>query len=257
MKKTTIAAAAFAAAGVATASQASAQTSVLTPTNDTYVQDGLSYTATGPSNVLNSIVQRVPYIQFDMSGLNIDEISSATVTLTKADNGSRNDTLVTGRLSLQGLLEIDGNTLQAWDETEEFVPGADPSVPPNGLDFRNVGAEWDPSAPDGVDFSRLFNLDADTGANVTEAVAGGTVATVTGIDLVTFLNSRADASGLVTFLLPFPDGTSDNRGLGYQSKEGAIAPTLTLTYTTAIPEPTTAVALAGLGGLTLLRRRRA
>lgn len=258
MKKTALAAAA--AVTFAVAGTSSAQTATVTPSNDTWIRDGFSHTVTGPDGALNAFATFVPYIQFDLSGLNIDDITNATLSLNLPGGGSRNDTLNAARFGVQGLPAIDGNTNQLWDELSDF----DPTDATNGLDFRNVGLEWGVGFEDGVDYTRLVNLDPERGASTTEVLNDvAKTAVLTGSDLVSFLNTRVDDNGYVTFLLPFSDGTANNRGFGYASKDNAnpaLAPALTLTYTaleTPVPEPTTATVALMAGGLLLGRRRRA
>lgn len=232
---------------------AAAEVVTVGSSSDTWIRDGRSYTLTGVDPVLDSRFSFVPYIQFDLSGLNIDEISDATLTVNKVAS-ERNDVIVPERFAVYGLTNEEGNTVQAWHETDSF----DPDDGFNGLDFRNVGAEWvNDAGQNGVDRTRVFNLDADDGANVTESVNNdeSVPETLTGPDLVTFLNQRVDDNGFVTFLIPVEaDG---GRGYGIASKENSanLAPTLTVDFT-VIPEPAS-LGLLGLGGLTLLRRRRA
>lgn len=206
----------------------------LDATDDTFLRNGLNG---GAADTLDSRFSFVPYIKFDLSELNIDEISSATLTVSKVAS-ARNDSINADRFAVYGLTSLAGNTPQDWSETT-LVAG------------MNSGAEWvDDAALNGVDRSRLFNLDAEDGANVTETIAGGTNVPqlLSGPDLVAFLNQRVDDNGLVTFAIPVEvDG-----GLGYglASKEYADAslrPQLEITYselgTETDPYPTDPVRL--------------
>jgi hypothetical protein len=180
----------------------------------------------------------VAYIRFDLSGLGITSISSATLKLHETA-GSRNDGITNGRHQLYGLTDAAGNTPQNWSEASDLVPGAE---------YTNVGGN-------GIDVSQVFNLDPEQGANVTEIVPGtdDVDVTTTGPDLVAFLDQRVAADGLATFIVTID---ADNRGYGFASRENAsevLRPELTLDY---IPEPTvTMLMLGGLGLLGLLRRR--
>lgn len=228
-----------------------AATSVLTTSSDTYLRDGQGFSTTGVAEATDFRFDFTTYVQFDMSGLGSTiVINSATLTLNKVA-GARNDTMVTGRVDMYGLSDIAGNTEQNWSETNggwSGVVGED-----HGLDFRNAQADW--VAGTGAVAANLTRLDMDLGDNVTEAVASGTVYTLTGADLVTFLNSRASDDGFVTFVVENP--LTDGRGWAWATKENtdsSLAPTLTLDYT-VVPEPSVAL-LGGIGLLGLLRRRR-
>ena len=224
--------------------------------NDTWIRDGRSHAANGTDGVLDARLEFVPYIQFDMSGIGIDSISDATLRLWKVAS-ARNDTITNGRFATYGLADLPGNTLQTWHELLDFDPGD----ATNGLDFRNVGNDYKLNADggvNGVDRSVLVSLDPDDGTTgLTEFVDNGTgEITLSGSTLVAFLNSRVDANGLVTFLLPVEAST---QGWGIASKENAnvsLRPTLDLTFT-AVPEPGS-LAVLGLGALVLtsVRRRR-
>ena len=233
---------------LAAAGTASADFANLTSSNDTYIRDGRSHAVNGTTDNMDFRFDFTSYFQFDMSALNIDTVSSATLTLHKIAN-VRNDTMVTGRASTFGLPNLPGNTLQFWDELADFDPGD----ATNGLDFRNVGNDW--LVGTGAVAANLVNLDGDLGANVTETADNGTgVYTITGPDLVSFLNDRADDGGLVTFTV---EATPTNgQGWGWATKENAdssLHPQLSLEFT--VPEPGS-LALLGLGGLAMLRRRR-
>lgn len=245
----------------ALSSVAQADTAMLGSSSDTYIRDGRSNDDAGPAAVLESRTLSsaafVAYIQFDLSGLTIDTITDATLNLAKVAGG-RNDDLSAGRFATYGLNDDPNNTLQHWHEANDF----DPNDATDGLDFRNVGAEWTNNPADnGVDRSLLTSLDPeDGGVSVTETLVGGTGGTdgtmsVTGADLVSFLQSRYDAGGLVTFLFPL-ENTPD-RGYGIASKEHATAdyhPELVLTFT--VPEPATGMLFLAAASITLLGRRR-
>ncbi|MFW6353232.1 MAG: PEP-CTERM sorting domain-containing protein [Verrucomicrobiota bacterium] len=104
----------------------------------------------------------------------------------------------------------------------------------------------------------MSNLDSAS-ANVTETI-NGNVFQLSGTDLLTFLNARADANGFVTFLVENPE--SGGRGWGWATKEHAdssLHPTLSLSFTSdlaAIPEPSAMVALLGCLGLFAVAGRR-
>jgi hypothetical protein len=187
----------------------------------------------------------VSYIRFDMSTLNIGEISSATLSLYRIQ-GSRNDGITNDRHEVQGLLSLPGNTPQNWDEL-----GA------TGLSTATAGLEYSPAAANSVDLTRVVNLDPADGANITETVGAAPIATtITGPDLVSFLNSRADDGGLVTFVVSI--NANNDRGYGFASKENgdaALHPSLTLEYT-EVPEPAGAALLAVALVVTAAVRRR-
>jgi len=238
--------------------EARAATATLDASNDTYIRDGKSNDDTGPAPVLESRTGSgfgfVPYIQFDMSALSITTIDSATLRLWKVAGG-RNDSITNGRYATYGLNDDPNNTLQYWDESADF----DPNDATDGLDFRNVGAEWtNNDAENGINRLLLTSLDPeDGGVSVTETVDNGTgEITVSGADLVAFLQSRYDAGGLVTFLIPL-ENTPD-KGYGIASKENAdsnLHPKLDLEYT-GVPEPASGVLFLAASAFALLGRRR-
>lgn len=241
----------------ACASPAAAESMSLGASNDTWIRDGFSHAANGVDPVLDWRLSFVPYIQFDLSGLPIETVSDATLTITKVP-GNRNDTIVNTRFATYGVPNLPGNTAQGWHEVLDF----DPLDATNGLDFRNVGAEHTLNTGDGVDRGLVVSLDPEDGvADVTEtftpvagATSGETTITLTGAALVSFLNDRVSDGGLVTFVFPFEQA---NRGAGIASKENAnpdFHPRLDLVYT-VVPEPATLV-LGSLAGLALAGFRR-
>ncbi len=174
---------------------------------------------------------RTGYVRFDLSGLKIKSIQSATLTLSV--HGSipkppfRNDSVVAGRFALYGLSNVIGNTPQDWDEA--------------GLTSASTGAEMDWTTGSAV-LAGGQTVDLDDGVpGITETVvpAGspgnaslGATVTITGEALVSFLQSRVDDNGLVTFILK--DDDSSDRGYGLCTKEYADAayrPKLELTAT--------------------------
>lgn len=219
------------------ASYSNAEEATLGASNDTYIREGRSHAETGISEFLDSRDSEdfVPYIQFDLSSVNIDTITDATLTLSKVP-GSRNDNISSERFAAYGLPDLANNTLQTWDELADF----DPTDATNGLDWRNVGDEWNRMLDNGVDRSLLISLDPEDGTpDVTETISGGQMGAngtieISGAALVSFLNDRADANGLVTFVFPLEGGGAD-RGYGIGSKENgnpALQPSLFLNFTT-------------------------
>jgi len=214
----------------------------LTPDADTYTRDGVSAGSAANLDVRGfGGGDFVAYVRFDLSAINIDTIISSTLTLHETA-GSRNDGITNGRHQLYGLTNAAGNTPQNWIESIDLDPGA----------------EYDNTGGNGIDLARVFNLDAEAGANVTEAVPGTDQVAVTtfGSDLVTFLNNRVDDNGLATFIVAID---ADNRGYGFASREhpdSNLRPTLDLEYSVAVPEPGS-LGLLGLALLLLARRRSA
>jgi len=174
---------------------------------------------------------RAGYVRFDLSGLNIKAIQSATLSLYV--HGSipkppfRNDSCVTGRFALYGLNNVAGTTPQDWDEAL--------------LTSALTGVEMDWATGTAIIATgEATDLDDDV-LGITETVdpAGspgnaslGAAITITGDALVSFLQSRVDDNGLVTFILKNDDGS--DRGYGLCTKEfadEAYRPTLSLTAT--------------------------
>ena len=204
----------------------------LSVSNDTYIRDGLTHLVTGVSEFLDTRdgAKFVPYIQFDLSGLKIDTVLSATLTLHKVA-GSRNDAINNVRFATYGLPDLPGNTLQFWQELEDF----DPTDETNGLDFRNVGLDFNLDADSGVDRKLLTSLDPEDGTiGLVETVDNETgIIALTGETLVGFLNDRVDQDGLVTLIFPLENGGAD-RGYGIASKENpdsSLHPVLDLEFT--------------------------
>jgi hypothetical protein len=224
------------------APMASGATVTLVPDADSYIRDDSETRGTLDFidvRGFSSNADFVGYVRFDMSALPINSITSATLSLYKVA-GSRNDGITLDRHEVQGLLSMAGNTPQDWIET-----GA------GALNTNTVGAEYN-AAPNGIDLARVVNLDPQDGANTTEAVSDalGTPTTLTGPDLVSFLNSRVGDGGLATFVITI--NANNDRGYGFASKENEnpdLHPTLTLEYS-VIPEPASG-ALAALALLTM------
>lgn len=186
------------------------------------------------------------YFRFDLSALGPIIINSASFTITQAavatNNGltgsDRNDTLVDGRVDFFGLNDVAGNTSQSWSEAT--------------LSFDTTGDEITTATIAANAGAPFVNATSFAGQ---DTVGAGT-ANLSSAQLVSFIQTRVDANGLVTLMNANPDATS-NRGITYNSSEAASGqPVLTIDYT-VIPEPTTfAMLLGGAGMLGLIRRRR-
>ena len=199
------------------------------PQADTYTRGGVG---AGSATILDlrdnngGAGDFTAYVRFDLSGIAIDDLENATLTFYKQP-GSRNDFITTDRFDVYGLTDQAGNTPQNWDEAT--------------LAEGNVGAEYTSVGGDGLDTSRLFSLDQESGAQVFEVLvnADGQPQSITGPDLVTFLQSRVDADGLVTFITYADAGNV--RGWGFASREAADAglrPTLELEFASEpAPDP--------------------
>ena len=193
---------------------------------DTYLRDDVVRGDLTFMDVRGGGVDFAGYLRFDFSSLGAIDISDASLTLTVSGGASRNDTLVTGRFGLLGLNDIAGNTSQSWDEATLSETGTYP-----------VGSEWNGVVPMDLTGGRVTDLDMESVTGIVENLSAsspdpGTTITITGPPLVAFLQARADAGGLVTFILANNDGT--DRGYGLATKENTTAgypPVLDLTYT--------------------------
>ncbi|WP_279676095.1 hypothetical protein [Aeoliella straminimaris] len=199
---------------------------------DTYTKAGVNAGMAPVLDLLDgntTFADQVGYIRFDLSGLDLDQLQTATLSLIKQPNvaGGRDDFLITDRFDVYGLLDLPGNTAQAWDEAT--------------LAEGNVGAEYTPLAAEGLDATRLYNLDQESGANVFESVinANGSAASITGDDLITFLRQRADAEGQVTFVTYVQAGNTRGYAFGTRENEDPAArPTLKLEFPNdPLPDP--------------------
>ena len=189
---------------------------------DTYMRDDTPRGDLGFMDIRGGNNDFAGYLRFDLSGLDIQALAKATLTLTVSGGASRNDTVVGGRFSLYGLNDVAGNTPQNWDELV--------------LDENNVGLEW--TTNNGDPLVNVTDLDDDVpgiSETVTNAPEGGwaagTTIVVTGEALVNFIQERIDGNGLVTFILKNDD--SSDKGYGIATKENATEdyrPKLKLTY---------------------------
>jgi hypothetical protein len=179
---------------------------------DTYV-GGVGVHGADAGMYLQNTANYVGYVRFDLSGLDIITVRSATLTFTISGDTPRNDNPVTGRFVLNGLDNVAGNTPQDWDEAV--------------LDVNTVGAEWSTNGGEPlVNVTAMDMNEADPVPAITETIAGSgdywlpgaRTITVAGAPIASFIQGRLDDSGLVTFILEFPGGGS-GRGYGLATKE--------------------------------------
>lgn len=218
---------------LAAAASAGAETVTVGPAADTWTapNDTATYGTVDYMAIQGGNTDRTGYLRFDLSGLNVLKVESATLTLVV--HGAipkppyRNDSVVVGRFALYGMNNVTGNTPQDWDEAT--------------LNSGKTGSEADWTTGTIVlTGGRAVDLDGDaTGMTetLTNAAAGGyalgTTFTITGQPLIDFIQSRTNDNGLVTFILKNDDTT--DRGYGICSREYADAayrPKLDLTVVT-------------------------
>jgi hypothetical protein len=193
-----------------------------TSSNDTYLRDATVYGSAEYVDVRGGSVDHAGYIQFDLSSLSAlgpGTLQNVSLTLRKVA-GTRNDTITTGRFSLHGLNNIPGNTPQNWSET---------TLTENGT--VAAGQEWNGAVPmtNAIANGWITDLDGDV-PGISEVIANDVI-TITGSALESFLQSRINDGGLVTFIVACED--SNDRGYGIASKENATPeyrPRLQLTY---------------------------
>ena len=200
-------------------SQPEPETVIIGSNADTWLRDGQGPFGGGAYMYTAGNYNYVSYLRFDLSAYDDADITDASLILTKDPTAPRADTLISGRFALHGLNNVVGNTAQNWSEST--------------LTSNLAGDEWDldSAMADSIADGRVVNLDGDdAGINIVESTDGTTM-TVTGADLDSFLQSRANDGGLVTFIITFGDSTS--RGIGYSTKEHAtesVRPVLEITY---------------------------
>jgi len=178
---------------------------------DTYIRDDVVRGDLEFMDIRGGGVDFGGYLRFDLAVVNVLTVESATLTLTVSGGASRNDVCNNGRFSLYGLDNVAGNTPQDWDETV--------------LTEGNIGVEW--TTNNGDPLINVTDLDDDV-PGITEDIVqvganywdpGSTTVTITGDALVSFIQSRVDDNGLVTFILRDDDGS--DRGYGLATKENA------------------------------------
>ncbi|TWT77602.1 Rhamnogalacturonan endolyase YesW precursor [Posidoniimonas polymericola] len=185
---------------------------------DAYTQAGVGAGSAAVLDTLdaNGPGDRTSYVRFDVSGIDFSAYESASLKLFKTA-AARNDNIVASRFDVYGLLSLPGNTPQDWDEAT--------------LAEGNAGLEYTGVNGDGLDTSRLYSLNEESGADVTEAVldVDGAAQSLTGPDLLAFLKRRQADGGLATFVTYIDAGAY--RGWGYGSRENpdpALRPVLEL-----------------------------
>lgn len=246
-------------AGICMAMAAATYASVvnLNPTDDTaiwYRTDHPEYSSYigGADPDIDNYTYNIPitavgYYQFDLSSLSGQTITEASFSLAKVSpnpvnssfgtHSDNTDTIVEGRFAAYGLLNVDGNTPQNWDEST--------------LNGDGIGSEIDLTVWTGVsnqfDGARTVDLDGY------ETITGGTNVTVSGSALVSFLQGRLDDGGLATLMTDIEDG-GNGKGFAFASKESTefAIPVLSVTV---IPEPAT-IGLIGVFGTSLFLVRR-
>lgn len=259
------------AASIGCTALAGAAELALTPTNDTSVwnRDGHGWqdvvsgaeTSLDLHNESSSSINAFAYIQFDLSALAGETLTSASLSIVQIDpnpidpgiGSSRSSGTASwsgDRIDFYGLDNVAGNTDQNWSE--------------GTLSFNLTGAELTEASADNAygpfvsgtvaDFS---TLDVTDGGN--NSPIGTDSSYLSDASVTAWLQGRIDENGLATFLVDM--GTAGVNS-GILSKEGAaelndlgLAPTLSLQYGSNVPEPSSLI-LLGLGCVASTRRSR-
>lgn len=243
----------------ATASASIAATISLNPSADTFFRAGLAPSTNFGTAAALDIFQNgtarnyFAYVKFDLSSLSGATINSASLSFTYVSGGTRSDTLNTGRFATYGLLEVAGNTPQTWGETTLVFSGG----------TENIGSEYIAANNTSFDTTtRTVSFDG-VAETVSGSGVGATASIGTSTALVNFLQNRlASPTALAaTFIVDSPTNDA-GRGYALGSREATSGmPVLVIDYTpSAIPEPSSFAAFAGLVGVAavgLRRRRRA
>ncbi|MBN2181330.1 MAG: discoidin domain-containing protein [Sedimentisphaerales bacterium] len=191
-----------------------AETLIIGSEADTWIQNDAATHGADPNMVLwGANTDYSGYVRFNLAANNLISVQDAILTFTVFNVPKppyRNDTVVGGRFSLYGLSNVAGNTPQNWNEET--------------LNEGNIGIEW--STNGGDPLINVVDLDDDV-AGITETVTNGpgggwdmgTTITITGEPLVSFLQSRIDDDGLVTFILCNNDGADRAYGLGTREND--------------------------------------
>ena len=189
---------------------------------------------------------RVPIFRFDVEDVAGDLSGSSLAFDITFNNGNRSRDV-----QLYGVVDGPLDTFGEGTVTYANAPGIDYTDP------NPATPELEPTSQLSLDLSELTFLGSFqvSGSGTQTTLTPSVVAGAQPVDLTSFLNN--DTNGLVTFLLT--RGSDANVVYDIATKEnttaGVSAPRLVLPNA-VVPEPTT-LALAGLGGLALLRRRRA
>ncbi|WP_043587582.1 DUF7594 domain-containing protein [Geminisphaera colitermitum] len=234
---------------------ANAQTVVhdpLLPSADTHVRGSNSASSNYGSANYNYISvrattssnKRYAYLQFDVSSIT-DPITNVTLTLTLSEDIASARTAST--LQLYGLIFA--------NDTEALALGLETS-----LNYNNAPAPWG-SGSSSASATDLLSTVPLPIAGEAKSTAGSSFIFESSSQLVSFLEAarlNPDLS-IVTLVLTESTGQTTNGEIFFASKENTTRarPTLTIT-TTAVPEPATWAAFAGLTLLVfaILRRRR-
>lgn len=233
-------------------SAANGDVQIFSPSNDTAVwyrtgNEAYNSAVTGSDIDMDvycheTLIGAYCYIQFDLSELETNAVlTSASLQVTKMSTnpvqdfaGTHSDTaavMVDSRTAFYGLNNVAGNTPQDWNE--------------NSLSFNTIGSELTSGSATGTD---PFNSVAGRATNLNglESIFGGTNLTLSGAALNTFLQSRMDDTGLVTFMIDF-ETIESGRGFAFNTKESGLTgvmPILTLNYSTnGVPTDPLAVTL--------------
>jgi hypothetical protein len=256
--------AALTCATVALAAAHAAQALTLYPTNDTYIQESSPTTDASSSTTMEVRSyatggrQQVAYIQFDLSALTapITQVAFGITVSPKSGNGTS-----AGQINLYGLNNVPGNTPQNWTT---LTYGPNSASNPNGAGAE-INSDSDATTHDMGTTSTTSSTNLWSLGPVPGYTKNTTTSTLLTMDdasnpeLLNFLNSRR--GGFATLLLIEQSNT--NKDLFFDSGAGtagtpndqSLWPYLTITTSTAVPEPAS-LGVLGAGGLLLIARRR-
>lgn len=226
-------------------STASAVTLTLNPVADTYVRTDQPNNTFG--NVTEFFVGQLTSTQamhallsFDLSSVPEDAtINSVSLVLRQSSEDAGSNTTIT--LTLHAVTQTFVASQATWNNAASGTP------------WTTAGGTFDSTV--------LSSTNVRVRPSQTPVIALPVDQTwASSASFVTAVQGAADGSNSIGFLLKDANETNTGRELiKFFSKEGSFAPQLNIDYTVAaIPEPSTAAALAGaavLAGVALRRRR--